>query len=417
MRTLVLRTAFAATLSLAALGWAQTSLQQQMQRMLAGSAPFALQLSGPHTTMPVISERNLFLYTALSALDAMSIDCAAISQSFPTWDEVFCAGFVGKAPQLADEWRDPQPTSAFSLVPWDTSDPAMVSAAYIVENGMLMVMAISLPDEDASAVLGMWMECEGRIGSSPDVSRWSDSEKASLAACLERVQLGATALSAPPPPAGPTTDASVVGSAGTAPYRIMTTVSVNIDVLRVRDAPGLSGNVVGRAERGLSGDLLDPRHRDVDGFRWWHVRFANSLRGWVADGDNDLDYLVRSRDGTRLTPFAPLPPLATLAERVFGVANVAAAPCPAWAQPYPAVACGAGTESYPGDWPSVATPMMNAIDAYLFANDFTVYFEWGFDGGADGPEMSAFFSDGVQVVAVTIQEKNPVMLLLHQYYP
>lgn len=187
MRKLLLGAALAAIVGVLSLGVAQTSLQQQMQRMFAGSAPFALQVAGSHTTMPMTSERNLFLFTALSALDAMSIDCTPIRQSFSNWDNVFCAGFVGKAHQLADEWRDPRPTSAFSLLPWDKSDPVMATAVYIVENGMLMVMGISLPDADASAVLGLWMECQGRIGTTADIPRWSDSEKAALTTCMERM--------------------------------------------------------------------------------------------------------------------------------------------------------------------------------------------------------------------------------------
>lgn len=188
MQNLLLGAVFAAIIGVVSMGFAQTSLQQQLQRMFAGSAPFALQITGSHTTMPVTSERNLFLYTALSALDAMSVDCAPIRQSFSNWDNVFCAGFVGKAPQLADEWRDPQPTSTFSLLPWDRSDPAMVTAVYIVENGMLLVMGISLPDADATAVLGLWMECQGLIGSNADITGWSESEKAALNACMQRMQ-------------------------------------------------------------------------------------------------------------------------------------------------------------------------------------------------------------------------------------
>jgi hypothetical protein len=436
MRTLVLRTAFAATLSLAALGWAQTSLQQQMQRMLAGSAPFALQLSGPHTTMPVISERNLFLYTALSSLDAMSIDCAAISQSFPTWDEVFCAGFVGKAPQLADEWRDPQPTSAFSLLPWDKSDPAMATATYIVENGMLIVMAISLPNEDASAVLGMWMECEGRIGSNPDVSRWSDSEKASLAACLERVELGATVPSVPsapsaPPPPGPTTDAPAGCSGATSGWWVEVVgpseaeLCVNVAVLRVRDAPGLQANVVGRAELGTLGRLVSVEHRDVDGFRWWHVRFADELQGWVADGDAELDYLVRvpryGSGGGRLTPFAPLPDLAPLAAALFREAGVTPAECSEWqTERAPVSTCARATETVRGPWGAAAEAVRDAVDPLLQAAGLSPRVPWQDDGGSSMVSLHSEWVDETQVVLVVIgigPDEEPMEVVLLQWYP
>lgn len=187
MRNVLWGTAFATIVGMASVGFAQGDLQLQMQRMLAGSAPFALELSGRHTTMPPTSERNLFLFTALRALGGMSVDCSPMREAFPAYDDVFCAGLVGRAPQLLGDWQEPRETSAFVLIPWEQDEQSLLSAVYVVDHGLLLMFLASVPNAEASAVVGFWAECTGRLGGMANVSAWSEPEKASLSSCLERL--------------------------------------------------------------------------------------------------------------------------------------------------------------------------------------------------------------------------------------
>lgn len=205
-----------------------------------------------------------------------------------------------------------------------------------------------------------------------------------------------------------------------------TMVCVNIAVLRVRDAPGLQANVVGRAELGMQGRLVGIEHRDVDGFRWWHVHFVNGLMGWVADGDDDLDYLVRVKvmGGTlgRMTPFAPLPDLAPLAAAVFEATATTAGECMDWAMGRSvAVLCGRLVESPSGGWDEAALAMRERIEPVLRASGMAALFPWQFDGGDGGLSMHTEWMDEAQLVWVVVSvvdtEPRSIEVALLQQHP
>lgn len=202
-------------------------------------------------------------------------------------------------------------------------------------------------------------------------------------------------------------------------------VCVNVAVLRVRDAPGLQANVVGRAELGTQGRLVSVEHRDVDGFRWWHVRFPDDLQGWVADGDAELDYLVRvpsyGGGGGRLTPFAPLPDLAPLAAAVFEAASLTPVACSEWhAGRAPVSACARAAEGVRGPWGAEAVRVRDAVDPLLRAAGLSPRVVWQDDGGESMVSLHSEWVDEAHVVLVVIgigPDEDLVEVALLQWFP
>ncbi len=59
--------------------------------------------------------------------------------------------------------------------------------------------------------------------------------------------------------------------------------------LNVRDEAGVSGERLGRIAPGARVEVVDGPV-EADGYRWWWVRYE-ALAGWVADGDEDTEWL------------------------------------------------------------------------------------------------------------------------------
>ena len=70
-----------------------------------------------------------------------------------------------------------------------------------------------------------------------------------------------------------------------------TEVVVAIEALRVRSAPGLDADQVGRQVRGARGVVVNPSPHWADGYWWWEVAYADGVVGWSADSDAELRYL------------------------------------------------------------------------------------------------------------------------------
>lgn len=63
------------------------------------------------------------------------------------------------------------------------------------------------------------------------------------------------------------------------------------DVLNVRGGPGRGFSVVTRLPGGTPVSLLEGP-QDADGFRWWRIRTADGIEGWVVDEVDDAQTLV-----------------------------------------------------------------------------------------------------------------------------
>ena len=193
---------------------------------------------------------------------------------------------------------------------------------------------------------------------------------------------------------------------------------MNIAVLRVREAPGLDAAVVGRVEHGEYGDILSGIHQDADGFRWWRVRFWNGADGWVADGDDELDYLVRTVDKQPLAPLVPLPPFEPLAERLLTAAGARQVMCPEAYRGTPGPVCAVGPERGTGSFESVAEPMRVPMVELLLAEGFRLAHDWEYDGNDIGMEISAAFTDGTRAVRLGIVDSawEPLALVMIQQF-
>jgi len=73
-------------------------------------------------------------------------------------------------------------------------------------------------------------------------------------------------------------------------------VTVLVQRLNVRDAPGTSAAVVGQVAFGMRARVDFSAPQRVDGYWWWQVRFQDGLTGWVAEGEPGLAYLGDGSD-------------------------------------------------------------------------------------------------------------------------
>ena len=62
--------------------------------------------------------------------------------------------------------------------------------------------------------------------------------------------------------------------------------------LRVREAPGLAARILATVPRGSKGVVVDASPHWADGYWWWDIEYRSGVRGWSADGDAELIYLV-----------------------------------------------------------------------------------------------------------------------------
>lgn len=89
--------------------------------------------------------------------------------------------------------------------------------------------------------------------------------------------------------------------------------------LNVRDAPGISGEIIGQLTQGQLAVIVDASPYWADGYWWWSVNASAGITGWIAEGDSSTAFIERTRseaadlnlvDQDRATPPvpAPLPP-------------------------------------------------------------------------------------------------------------
>jgi len=97
-------------------------------------------------------------------------------------------------------------------------------------------------------------------------------------------------------------------------FTLHTPIVVTADALRVREAPGLSPRIIATLLQGSKGVIADASPYWADGYWWWHIAYRDGIRGWSADGDADLIYLVI--DPNPAAPQQTQPPAATPAAPV-----------------------------------------------------------------------------------------------------
>src|SRR5579871_3021959 len=104
--------------------------------------------------------------------------------------------------------------------------------------------------------------------------------------------------------------------------------------VRVRQAPGRSGKVIGQINDGTTFQVIEGP-TCADNYAWWHIN-ANGLDGWAAEGDANnyfLDPVTSTDNGgngsdnggsdqnTQPTQTGPVSPTATLAPVTTGVGS------------------------------------------------------------------------------------------------
>lgn len=74
-------------------------------------------------------------------------------------------------------------------------------------------------------------------------------------------------------------------------FTLGTWVEVTVDAVRIRDAPGLSAEVLGNQTLGSQGVIVDATPHYADGYWWWRISFEADLSGWVAQGDDSQAFI------------------------------------------------------------------------------------------------------------------------------
>ncbi len=66
---------------------------------------------------------------------------------------------------------------------------------------------------------------------------------------------------------------------------------IEAETLNVRAGPGVGHERVGVLLQGQTVSLIEGP-QEADGYRWWHIRTEDGLEGWVAEGTNDVQWVV-----------------------------------------------------------------------------------------------------------------------------
>lgn len=169
-------------------------LSQRILRALSEQSPFALAVAGVHTSMPILSARNGFMYDSLKPLAAMGLDCRSQPWTDLGMDEYYCASYIGSTQDLVAEWTRPSAYSVGRIADWfaDESDTSTVHAGYFIDNGLLVLLAVRLPQgfgagsTQVSIVVGLWRACSGKVGTEFDLTAWSNAEKQAASECANK---------------------------------------------------------------------------------------------------------------------------------------------------------------------------------------------------------------------------------------
>jgi hypothetical protein len=130
------------------------------------------------------------------------------------------------------------------------------------------------------------------------LARWRSHERTRHA--LAAVALGAILCAIP-----------ISYVAAQQPFTLDTPILVTAVGLRVREAPGLTARIIGSVPPGAKGVIVDASPHWADGYWWWHIAYRDGVRGWSADGDAELLYLVLDPDPAAPQRTQPPPPTAS----------------------------------------------------------------------------------------------------------
>jgi hypothetical protein len=84
------------------------------------------------------------------------------------------------------------------------------------------------------------------------------------------------------------------------PFTSGTRVSVETNRVKVRAAPGLTGEVVGTQESNSTGTVVDASPFYADGYWWWQIDFDAGADGWAAEGDGNEIFLGAAEEPTEV---------------------------------------------------------------------------------------------------------------------